>query len=95
MTLLKPAGSSALRFFFEMRPVDMNAVGRGLADLKFSGVANDSVVIDSSRVTRRTGAGRVAPAGRDLEKLNTGRARSGLWTGSWVGESSRLEPEED
>lgn len=73
--------------------MDMNAAGRGFTSLKLSGVANVSVV--SSRVIRLTGAGRVAPAGRDLEKLNIVRRPSGLWTGSWVGESSILDPEED
>jgi hypothetical protein len=33
MFLLKPDGSSALRFFFEISPVDINAAGRGLTNL--------------------------------------------------------------
>lgn len=36
MFLLDPSmlwGSSTLRFFFDMRPVDMNAAGRGLTSL--------------------------------------------------------------
>lgn len=76
MFLLNPEFSSALRFFLEIRPVDMNAAGRGFTSLKLSGVANVSAV--SSRAIRLTGAGRVAPAGRDLEKLNIGRRPSGL-----------------
>lgn len=56
--------------------MDMNAAGRGFTSLKLSGVANVSAA--SSRVIRATGAGRVAPAGRDLEKLNIVRRPSGL-----------------
>lgn len=54
--------ASAFRFFLEIKPVDMNAVGSGFAALKLLGVAK----VESAP------SGREAPIGREREKGNGG-----------------------
>ncbi len=59
-------GISTLRLRFEIRPVDMNACGTGLTNLKPSGVANVSGV---ATLLDPVPDGRIVPIGSDLEKL--------------------------
>lgn len=66
-----------MRFFFEIRPVDIKAAGSGFAILKWSGVAKEPGLEESDCACIRP-AGRAAPIGSDREKLMGGLETSAI-----------------
>ena len=77
-----PASASLkFRFFLEIKPVDMNAAGRGLTVLKLAGVANEPCEENCEDWLSSCSCGRRAPMGNDFEK-SCGRERSGRLGGS-------------